>query len=130
MIILKWLAFSIDIPSLVTFLQTTLGSSFIAVQANPFDLRILTSVMPSSNQVSSIKGYMSGLTQSGEAAKRALPSRVLTSPSTMGAALAAVKAGIAAKPMSSWNPAEVKFVMGADLSPTEMDTLTIPAATT
>lgn len=121
MIVLPWLEFLIDLPSLDAWLKSTFGNAYHSIRGSS-TLAIRMTDIASVEQIEAVKAHLATLTSDGEAAKRALKSRLLAKPRADFEA--AVKEYIAVKNLADLTVAERKFFMGAKLTNDEYDTLT------
>ena len=128
MILFEWLDFLIDLPSLEVWLKETYPSDFDYILAGG-NLKISFKSAQDDSVKTAIKAHLDGLTSNGEAAKRALKSR-LRGASTEAKRQEcrdfeqAVRNFIPTKDITTLSVAEKKFVMGAVLSNDEYDSLT------
>jgi len=128
MILFAWLDFLLDLPSLETWLKETYPESFDYILAGG-NLKIAFNEPQEDSVKTAIQAYLDSLTSNGEAAKRALKSR-LRGASTEAKRQEyrdfeqAVKNFLPTKDITTLSLAEKKFVMGASLTNDEYDTLT------
>lgn len=123
--IFQWKSFLIDLPSLEVWLKSQFPS-FIGLRGTS-TLAIRFAVAMTPEQKATVQEHLDALTESGEAAKRALPSRKRGATGKLKEQIDfenAVKAFISTKSLTELSVAERKLFMGAQLSNTEYDTLT------
>lgn len=126
MIVLHWLAFLIDLPSLADWLATNYADGFVEIRATS-TLAIRFHEPLTSDQIAAIKTHLGTLAGDTEATKRALKSRLrgaLGKNQERFDFELAVKNFIATKDWSAMSVAERKFSMGGTLTNSEYDTLT------
>ena len=119
----KWLSFLIDVPSFIVWCQANIENFAGLVSARNYFKIFVSGSYDKAALKTEIEGYLAGLTSGGEATKRALPSRKIST-AAQKTFEAAVKAHIATKTWDSMSAAERTFAMGGSLSPSDYDTLT------
>lgn len=120
---LKWRPFKVDMPSFIEWLSTTYGAKYQGMSSNLGFCNVLVSAAFSSDDEAAMRAHFSGLTEGGEAAKLALPSRLDVSAKAARDQL--IKSVIAGKTWDTMSTAERKFAMGVSVTNAEYDALAI-----
>lgn len=131
MILFNWLSFLIDLPSLDAWLASQYSSNYLGIRSEDvnFAVRLNLNLSDMAAAKTAITAHLATLTHDGEAAKRALKSRLRnatdkTKQAECVAFEASVKLYLSGKTIGSWTVPEKKFVLGVPLINDDYDTLT------